>query len=548
MAMEMMLVSSLEKMQPDVRPHALKGGIEGFLNETVSFQAAWHGYSPDYQQRFVRVKIDSPIAEHISVRHVGFVPLLFPTYDGVDDYYVTKKPGLIEDILHPVYGERFHVCVNRWAGAWFTIEGDSDIPAGTYPITVELRDWNDNAVLASTKTEYRRLNALLPEQKLIRTQWFHNDGLCRYYNVKMFSEDYWRICENFVRTAVKRGINCILTPIHTPPLDTDEGLERLTCQLVDVTKDAGSYTFGFEKLARWVEMCKRCGVRYFEMAHLFTQWGARHAPKIMATVNGRLTRIFGWETEAAGSEYRHFLSCYLPALTKWLKDNGIADNTLFHISDEPSENNLESYKAAAGAAKPYLKGFRIIDALSCVDYYKSGLIEHPVPGNNQLDPFLKEGVKDLWTYYCCGQSNKVSNAFIAMPAPRTRIIGVQMFKYDIAGFLQWGYNFYNTQGSVHSINPFYTTDCDGFTPAGDAFIVYPGEGGEPLETIRLMSMDEAMNDMRALELLARKKGREAAKAVLEKAMPGLTFENYPHDRGEAITAMRAAVNAEIMKD
>ena len=31
---------------------------------------------------------------------------------------------------------------------------------------------------------------------------------------------------------------------------------------------------------------------------------------------------------------------------------------------------------------------------------------------------------------------------------RTRVIGAQFWKYKIAGFLQWGYNFYNSQGSV----------------------------------------------------------------------------------------------------
>ena len=30
----------------------------------------------------------------------------------------------------------------------------------------------------------------------------------------------------------------------------------------------------------------------------------------------------------------------------------------------------------------------------------------------------------------------------------------RIFKYDIAGFLQWGYNFYNNVGSHDQINPY----------------------------------------------------------------------------------------------
>ena len=124
------------------------------------------------------------------------------------------------------------------------------------------------------------IDAQLPRQTLIHTKWFHTDCLSTYYGVEVFSEEYWRIVENFAQKAVQRGINMLLTPIHTPPLDTRVGSERPTVQLVDVyVNEQGAYSFGFEKLYRWVEMCKRCGVQYYEMAHLFTQWGAKHAPK-----------------------------------------------------------------------------------------------------------------------------------------------------------------------------------------------------------------------------------------------------------------------------
>ena len=50
-------------------------------------------------------------------------------------------------------------------------------------------------------------------------------------------------------------------------------------------------------------------------------------------------------------------------------------------------------------------------------------------------------LKNGWVYYCCGQGYKVSNRFIAMPAWRNRILGVQLYKYKMEVFLHWGYNF-----------------------------------------------------------------------------------------------------------
>ncbi|MES9143981.1 glycoside hydrolase domain-containing protein, partial [Cutibacterium acnes] len=72
----------------------------------------------------------------------------------------------------------------------------------------------------------------------------------------------------------------------TPPLDTKVGGERPTVQLVGVNVTNGKYSFDFSKLKRFVDMCLGLGVEYFEMSHLFTQWGAAFAPKVIATVDG----------------------------------------------------------------------------------------------------------------------------------------------------------------------------------------------------------------------------------------------------------------------
>lgn len=65
----------------------------------------------------------------------------------------------------------------------------------------------------------------------------------------------------------------------------------------------------------------------------------------MALVDGKEERIFGWHTPAVG-EYTRFLQAFLPRLVEKLKEWGIAEVTYFHISDEPREEHLETFKAA----------------------------------------------------------------------------------------------------------------------------------------------------------------------------------------------------------
>ena len=99
--------------------------------------------------------------------------------------------------------------------------------------------------------------------------------------------------------------------------------------------------------------------------------------------------------------------------------------------------------------------------------------------------------------------------------------------------------------SWHQINPFLTTDADRDVPAGDPFQVYPGREGTPLESIRLLVFDHALNDLRACELLAARKGRAYVEALLDEAFGGyLTFESQA--TAELLLSLRTRINREIV--
>ncbi len=552
MKINMKLLSSLTKVfldeEPkDFAPHTLSG----FRNEVMSFQVAWRDVEKDglgltgYSSGNAAVTVESPIADVVRVRQVNSVPVRCTTFEGACDYYLRKEPGLFPDLLTEL-NPRVRVFTNQWDCLWIDVEPKADTQPGVYPVTITLKHL-DSEETASVTQLVEILPGFLPAQKLIHTKWFHCDGLCQYYHVEMFSDEFFRICENFVALMVKRGINMCLLPIHTPPLDTAIGGERMTCQLVDVTVTDGKYSFGFENLEKWVAMCKRCGVEYYEVAHLFSQWGAKYAPKIMATVDGEYKRIFGWETAGLSAEYTGFVKEYVTALLAKLKELGIDRQCWFHISDEPNIEQLEDYKAAKGVVADVLEGYHIMDALSSYEFYASGAVANPVPANNHIEPFLANNVPNLWTYYCCGQFDKVSNMFISMPSARNRILAEQLYKFGIVGFLQWGYNFYNSQHSVYPINPYLTTDADGWVPAGDPFQVYPGEGGVPEESIRIMVTAHAMQDLRAMQWLESLTSKEYVMHLIEGELEEkITFTQYPHE-DEYLLSLREKVNREIVK-
>src|SRR5699024_4991396 len=180
-----------------------------------------------------------------------------------------------------------------------------DVIPDKHDIHIAFKTGSDTSIAEETFT-LDVLPVSLPEQTLIHTQWFHTDCIADQYDVPVFSEAHWKLIQQYMKTAVDHGINMILTPLFTLPLDTEIGGERPTVQLVDVEKNGDDYTFTFEKLKQWIETVTESGIKYLEFSHLFTQWGAHHAPKIVATENGIERKIFGWETDATGDTYKSF--------------------------------------------------------------------------------------------------------------------------------------------------------------------------------------------------------------------------------------------------
>jgi hypothetical protein len=541
-----MLVSSLEKVFPKSTPkNRISSVVSGLAGETISFQLAYKLETEGFNDQEIALSLDTKLKDQFQIRSVELMPSQLPAYGLKDDNYITTDPGLFPDLLLPKKNTSLKLFPGQWRAIWFDIIITKDMGTEAYPVVVKIE--KDEKIIWEGSFTVQTINIELPPQELIHTQWFHADCLAQYYKVPVFSEQHWMIIGNFIETSVKHGMNMLLTPIFTPPLDTKEGGERTTVQLVKIKKEGNRYIFDFEQLKRWISICTEKGIKYIEIGHLFTQWGAKHAPKIMAEVDGKLEKIFGWETDATGKEYSDFLHQLIPELIKVLNSEGVLEYTFFHISDEPHDSQKETYSAAKEVVKDLLQGCKVIDALSSYALYQEGVVEKPIPCNDHIQPFIDAGIQNLWTYYCCAQTVDVSNRFFSMPSARNRILGIQLYLYNIEGFLHWGYNFYNTQYSIAAIDPYRVTDADGAFPSGDPFIVYPAEDGTAHESIRLMVLSEALYDLRALKLLESLTNRAYVESLIyEEYNEKITFKQYPKNP-EYLLRLKEKVNQEILR-
>ena len=555
---EMILVSSLEKVFLDEKPvYDIETlNITGLKGEVISFQVAYSSNIPFRQ--LAKVEIKSPIKDNIKVYTVESVPVTRAAMTIVDDNYLRTTPGLYPDLLKPLPKDGVvKIRSGLWSSLWIDIEVDDSILAGKYPIEISLISLGESMgqseankargeVFAKCKTSVEIYDVKLPKQEIIHTEWFYLDCLADYYKVKVFSDRHWKIISNFLNHYASMGCNMVLTPIFTYTLDTQVGKERTNVQLVEIEVKKGKYYFNYDNLKKWIDLVRSKGIEYFEMSHIFSQWGAKFAPNIVATVDGKKKKIFGWDTPSVG-EYTKFLEKFIPDLVAHLKEWGVLDKTYFHISDVPREEHIKSYKEAYMSVNDLFKDLKTFEAVAHYDFFKKGLIELPVAASSVIHDFLDDDLDELWTYYCVGQFTEVANRFMSMPSARNRIFGIQMYKFRISGFLHWGYNFYNSVLSYKKIDPYKVTDADDGFPAGDAFLVYPGRGGVPEPSIRSKVLSQAFYDERALSYLERLTSKEYVLDILERDLrEPITFYEYPKSDAYLIRT-RNRVNYELNK-
>lgn len=447
--------------------------------------------------------------------------------------YITLEPGMMPDILIPLEETKGLVALTEQVSTiWVKVDIPKDTLPGYYEVKVKIGPDTDRYAGDLSLDICERMGiwvipAAMPEQKLIYTRWFYADCIAVQHHVEIYSEEHWALIDKYIAAAADVGINMILVPVHTPPLDTAVGTVRPCVQLVDIEKNGDQYTFSFERFRRFIDICRKNGIRYFEMAHMFSQWGAKCAPNIMVTENGRKSYLFGWHVAADSEEYVSFLKQYIRAISRELETEGISGQTYFHISDEPSADSMNTYRIASDIMRPLIGDSMNFDALSDYSFYENGMVSCPVTSVTDIHEFLEHDIPNQWAYYCCNPEKVFTNCFMAMPSARTRILGFLLYKYDIKGFLHWGFNYYNSSLSRYPVNPFLTTSGDRSYPSGDPYIVYPGRDCV-YSSIRGEVTYEAIQDMDICFVLERHIGREAVVAMIDQAAGrDLRFDDYP---------------------
>lgn len=246
-SLQVYLISSVEKVFPDDDPgkfHRITG-LSALRGERIQFQVICH--DPGSYLNWIGIRIGGKLASCAKVRQLQWMPCLCPvTADSDDPAVITKKAGLFPGPL--IETEKALLIRHKLTVFHVSLSLPENLKCGKYGIKIEVHysDLNGEKI-GTLPLNLDVINAVLPPQKMLCEMWLHADCLMHHYQLDMRSRKFKAILENCFRNMAEHGINTLLTPLWTPPLDTKPGGERITNQLLDITYERGVYSFDFRR-------------------------------------------------------------------------------------------------------------------------------------------------------------------------------------------------------------------------------------------------------------------------------------------------------------
>ncbi len=479
----------------------------------------------------LRITIDPPTngEEELSEfkkGFVGFVKVGRANPDPSKDSYAPLS-GYFPDPI--IYEESRDVKFGNTQPIWITVKIPGDCKPGSYQGNIEVLGEIDGKAFSETKVfDIEVFNPVIEKTSLWVTNWFFLDRLSFLNNnqpVEKHSDLYWELARTMARALAEYRQNvAMISPFdHT-----------------GFTYENGTWSFDFLNFNKMVKLFIEEGViGRLEGGH----FGSR--------IEGDWLGPFGLHIPVLNDEendkellplsdprIKEFYAAFLPAFVENIKVNGWEEQYIQHIADEPIDENVESYIEISKFLKSLVPDLKVIEA--CHTHQLEDMVDIWVPQMN----FLRDGLdfyhdqqekgSEAWYYTCLAPKGEWANRFVELPLIKTRLLHWVNFKYNIPGYLHWGFNFWGSNsGIVTAENPY--DDASGMIvssgnilPGGDCWISYPAYK-TIYPSIRLEAMRDGIVDYELLKMF-REKFPEEAREMVHTTVYG--FEHYDINIGE----------------
>ena len=406
---------------------------------------------------------------------VGSIPLTENTPNQPASALVRQAPARFPDYL--MAEKQISIKEKSNQAIWLTINIPEAAPSAGYTGDITVTSQQGKVKLPMSVTVYPL--TLPATRKLKVTEWYSTGDFDKFHGIKEEYSDAWfSMLRKYADNMVAHRQN-----VFQVPMDAIGIQKRIDGRLsFDFTR--------FDQIAQVFWDTKK--MDYLETGEI-AQFG--NNAWFSSDINLQDFHVKNPETgkieTMAGKDVAPGL---LTATESHLREKGWLSKTLFHVKDEPSMHNSQSWREMSAYIHKYAPDLIRIDAIETTNLLND--IEVAVP---KLDAFgtwyesyreaQKKGV-ELW-FYTEGiyQGSLFPNKTIDMPVMNSRILHWLNYRYDATGYLHWGWNQWTE-------DPFKDVGMH----IGDGWHVYPSKDGV-LNSLRWEQMRNGIQDYECFRML-----------------------------------------------
>lgn len=458
--------------------------VFGIRNEVISGQCVVHALT---DLSGVTVKVSSLEQQSggasipagaVEWNFVGSIPLTGNAPNQRESDLVRPAPARYPDYL---MAERtLNIQSGQYQAIWLTIHLPKMAPAGTYAGQITVRSARAIQTLPVYVTVYP---LTMPVARHLQvTEWYTTSGFDRFHGInKPYSKAWFAILRIYAENMAAHRQN-----VFEVPMSAIEIRQSRT----------GDLSFDFTRFDQIAQVFWDTGKMDYIETGFLTKFGEDGWSSTEI-----LLKDFPVEDEATGQEITlpgdKVIPDLLPAFQNHLEDKGWLDRTFFHVKDEPSTHNVMAYRKISEYLHSYAPKLQRMDAVETT--FLSNYIEIAVPKLDHLGTryeaykkIARQGT-ELW-FYTVGifQASSYPNKTIDLPVIDNRVLHWLNYRYDLTGFLHWGWNQW-TEDPFHEVG----------RHIGDGWMVYPARNGV-LNSLRWEEMRNGIQDYEYLWLLEQK--------------------------------------------
>ena len=383
---------------------------------------------------------------------VGSVPLTKNTPNQPLSALVRPAPARFPDYL--MAEKQLNIKENTFQAVWLNVSIPATAGPGIYNGKVTVKNTLGDLSLPVSITVYP---LDLPSDRHLKVvEWYSTSKFALFHGIQEVYSDVWfNMLKIYADNMVAHRQNIFQVPMEA---------------IVISKSKTNELEFDFSRFDQIAQVFWNTGKMNFMATGELTEFGKKGWSdteivlsdfSVKNSVGGDIIKMRGEEV----------IPVLLPAFEKHLRQKGWLQKTYFGIKDEPSLHNALAWKEASAYIHKYAPDLKRIDAIETT--FLLDEIEIAVPKLDALaawyDSYKKWQDKgnELW-FYTVGiyQGSLLPNKTIDVPVIDSRIMHWLDYKYDIAGYLHWGFNQWTE-------NPYVNPDIH----IGDGWHVYPVKNG-----------------------------------------------------------------------